>query len=123
MPIIQSPSLISQCLQRVQNSLARVVVPSVKYSEHISPVLRKLHWLPIAQRIKYKIASITFKTLQDKQPSYLLDLLHPYTPSRTLRTSDQHLLSIPYTKFAIGQRAFQYAAPIVWKRASLLALF
>jgi hypothetical protein len=101
-------------LQRVQNSLARVVDPSVKFSQHISPTLRKLHWLPIEQRITYKIASLTFKTLHHKQPSYLFDLIHPYTPSRTLRSSVQHLLTIPHTKTAIGRRAFQYSAPFVW---------
>ena len=93
-------------LQRVQNSLARVVDLSVKFSQHISPTLRKLHWLPIVQCITYKIASLTFKTLHHKQPSCLFDLIHPYTPSRTLRSSVQHLLTIPHTKTAIGRRAF-----------------
>src|SRR5579864_5824318 len=57
-------------LQRVQNSLARAIVPIIKRSQHITPTLRALHWLPIRQRITYKIAVLTFKTLQYKQPSY-----------------------------------------------------
>ena len=73
-------------LQVVQNALARVVVPSVKRSHHISPTLRQLHWLPIKQRIDYKIASLTFKTLHFNQPSYLADLLVTETPSRSLRS-------------------------------------
>src|SRR5437867_9950454 len=48
-------------LQLVQNALARVVVPTVPRSHHFSPTLRSLHWLPIPQRITFKIASITFK--------------------------------------------------------------
>ena len=36
-------------LQLVQNSLARAVDQSVKRSQHISPVLTKLHWLPVKQ--------------------------------------------------------------------------
>ena len=51
-------------LQRVQNSLARAIVPTIKRSQHITPTLRALHWLPIQQRITYKIAMLTFKTLQ-----------------------------------------------------------
>src|SRR5206468_5485884 len=49
---------------RVQNSLARVIFPSLKRSDHITPTLVKLHWLPIHKRIKFKIATITFKVLK-----------------------------------------------------------
>ena len=41
-------------LQRIQNSLARVITNTSKY-QHITPTLKKLHWLPIKQRIDYKI--------------------------------------------------------------------
>src|SRR5260221_11257314 len=56
-------------LQRVQNSLARVLIPSTSCFDHITPVLRRLHWLPIAQRISFKIATITFKVLNPYKPS------------------------------------------------------
>jgi hypothetical protein len=101
-------------LQRVQNSLARAVVPSVRFNDHITPTLRSLHWLPIRQRITFKIACLTYKTLHHKQPTYLTDLLHTYTPSRLLRSSDQLLLSTPTIKTEIGRRSFSYAAPTVW---------
>src|SRR3989454_12157665 len=77
-------------LQSVQNALARVVVPSVKRFHHISPTLKILHWLPIRERIKFKIVSLTFKTMLHKQPSYLHELLKPYQPPRPLRSSEQH---------------------------------
>jgi Reverse transcriptase (RNA-dependent DNA polymerase)/Endonuclease/Exonuclease/phosphatase family len=101
-------------LQRVQNALARVVVPAVRRSQHITPVLRNLHWLPIPQRVIFKIASLTFKILHHKQPTYLANLLHPYIPRKDLRSSDQNLLSVPSVKSAIGRRAFSYAAPVIW---------
>ena len=101
-------------LQRVQNSLARAIVPTIKRSQHITPTLRALHWLPIRQRITYKIAMLTFKTLQYKQPSYLADLLHPHTSSRSLRSTDQRLLTIPLVKSAIGRCYFSYCAPTLW---------
>ena len=81
-------------LQVVQNALARVVVPFVKRSHHMSPTLRHLHWLPIKQRIDYKIASLTFKTLHFNQPSYLAELFITETP-RSLRSFSQHKLKIP----------------------------
>ena len=39
--------------QLVQNSLARTVYPGTKRSDHVTPLLRSLHWLPIRQRIKF----------------------------------------------------------------------
>ena len=100
-------------LQHVQNSLARFVVPSVKRCHHISPTLAKLHWLPIRQRIEFKIATITHKTLQNRQPSYLLDLLHPYNPTRTLRSSNTNSLEVPKITSAIGRRSFSFSAPTI----------
>ena len=114
------PSCSLNRLQRIQNSLARVVVPSVKKFDHISPTLHALHWLPIQERITFKIATITFKTLRQKQPSYLFDLLRPYIPSRSLRSSDKHLLTVPLIKSAIGRRSFSFAAPTVWNSLPLL---
>ena len=43
-------------LQRVQNSLARLVLPYFRRRDHITPALLKLHWLPIKQRIIFKNA-------------------------------------------------------------------
>ena len=83
------PAVSLDRLQKVQNSLARVVDPSVRRHH------QKLHWLSIHQRIHFKIASLTFKTLQDLQPSYLSDRLTPYVPSRNLRSLDKHLLTVP----------------------------
>jgi hypothetical protein len=101
-------------LQRVQNSLARFVIPAVKRHHHISPTLAKLHRLPVKQRIVFKIATITFKTLANSQPSYLADLLHPYNPHRSLRSSDNKLLHVPLIKSSHGRRSFSYAAPVIW---------
>jgi len=42
-------------LQRVQNTLARVVLRAGKF-EHIIPAFIKLHWLPVKQRVLYKQA-------------------------------------------------------------------
>jgi hypothetical protein len=113
------PDLSLNRLQLVQNALARVVVPTVRRSHHISPTLRSLHWLPIPQRIKYKIASITFKTLHHLQPSYLLNLLTPYCPSRLLRSSDQHMLTVPFFKSSQSRRSFLFAAPTIWNSLPL----
>ena len=64
--------------------------------------------------IKFKIATITFKVLKNRKPSYLLDLLQPHNPQRSLRSSDKLLLDTPKIKTALATRSFAHAAPSVW---------
>ena len=61
-------------IQRIQNTLARVVINTSKF-EHITPILRKLHWLQIKQRIDYKLCLLTYKTLEIQQPTYLYTIV------------------------------------------------
>ena len=83
-------------LQSAQNSLTRVVLPSLR---HLSASERHsyLHWLPVHYRIQFKIATFTYKTLATCQPSYLYSLIQLHQPSRALRSSTQHL----YAKYHI----------------------
>ena len=100
-------------LQRVQNSLARVVSGCRRY-DHITPVRKSLHWLPISERIIYKIASITFKSKQTGQPAYLSSLIHPYVPARQLRSSGENKLVVPFTRIEAASKSFSVAAPTVF---------
>ena len=60
-----------QKLQRVQNTLARVVSGTLR-SQHIKPILGELHWLHITYRIQSKLAFITFKIRTSQEPCYTL---------------------------------------------------
>ena len=80
-----------------------MVFPFVHKHEHISPLLNKLYWLPIEQRIVFKIAFLTFKTLHNNAPSHLCDLLIPQKSSRTTRFSDRPLLTIPNITSSAGR--------------------
>ena len=104
---------LSKKLQMVQNSLARVVIPSVKRRDHITPVLRQLHWLPVEQRIIFKMAVLTFKVLKNSQPVYLSNLLK-HRKSFGRRSLDTNLLEIPFMKSENGRRSFANAAPRIW---------
>ncbi|XP_078272170.1 uncharacterized protein LOC144602922 [Rhinoraja longicauda] len=110
-----SPSKIISKLQYIQNSAARLLTHS-PIRDHITPVLYKLHWLPIPQRIQYKILLMTYKALHNLAPSYLTDLLHRHTPTCTLRSAAANLLSPPIrTKLrSWGDSAFSIAAPTLW---------
>ena len=103
-------------LQSIQNAAARLVTRTKKF-EHITPVLFHLHWLPVHQRIKFKIALLTFKILSGECPDYMVSMIDIYTPNRSLRSSDKFTLSrrdTPSTTKNYGHRAFTIAAPIIW---------
>ena len=102
-------------LQQIQNHAARIVSKTAK-REHISPILKELHWLPVKSRVEYKIASLTFQSLNDPYfPPYLKDLLKQHVPSRSLRSSTKNILVKPRAKLkTFGQRAFTHVAPDIW---------
>lgn len=124
------PNCLLKKLQHVQNAAARLITLSRKH-EHITPILFNLHWLPVNYRIIFKILLITYKALNDLAPSYVRDLLTPYTPSRQLRSSSKELLSIPHFNLkTYGARSFSVAAPTLWntlpsdiKNSSSVSLF
>ena len=49
-------------LQAIQNSAARLVTRTNKF-DHITPVLERLHWLPVQKRFEFKILCLTYKML------------------------------------------------------------
>ncbi|KAK0147495.1 hypothetical protein N1851_013028 [Merluccius polli] len=83
--------------------------------QNLTTTLIHLHWLLVKYRIKYKILLLTYKSLHGLVPQYLSDLLHLHTTSRTLRSTDSGLLSIPHPRLhTFGDRAFSVAAPAHW---------
>ena len=100
-------------LQLVQNTAARVVNLS-RRRDHIKPVLKSLHWLPVNERITLKLATTVFKTLSCSEPPYLRELLNIYNPTRCLRSSQKQLLTVPGCRTSIASRAFSVTAPVLW---------
>ena len=77
-------------------------------------LLQHLHWLPIKHRISFKIANITFHTLQSSQPVYLRSVLHTHHSTRSLRLSNTNLLCAPFVRTSFGYRSFSVAGPKIW---------
>jgi hypothetical protein len=103
-------------LQVIQNNAARIVTRSKKY-DHVTPLLKRLHWLPVNFRIQYKLCLMTFKCLHEMAPAYLSELLSPYVPGRELRSGDQCLLMERRARLkTVGDRSFQVAAPKLWNK-------
>ncbi len=84
-------------LQLVQNAAARFLT-GTKTREHITPVLASLHCLSVKFRVDFKVLVFVFKALHGLAPIYISDLLHFYSPVRTLRSSSQKLLIVPKFK-------------------------
>ena len=108
------PDVQIKRLQRLQNNAARLV-SKVKKSDHIQPVLKQLHWLPVKARIQFKTLLLAHKALNGTAPQYLTDLLTPYNPRRSLRSAHKNLLEVPKTNLkSFGDRCFASAAPRAW---------
>ena len=108
-----APEYLLHKLQLVQNAAARMVC-RVKKREHITPILKRLHWLPVKQRIDYKILTLVFKAMHGQAPQYICALLELYQPPRRLRSSAMNMLVEPKSNIKYGQRAFSAAAPRLW---------
>ena len=92
---------------------ARLVVRCGR-RDHITPVLKKLHWLPVKQRVTYKIILLTFRALNGLAPIYIVDMLHRHRPTRALRSADNNDLQVPSMSSRYGDRAFAASAPRLW---------
>jgi hypothetical protein len=102
-------------LQRVQNTLARIVTHTAASSRIPSAsLLNQLHWLPVDYRIKFKLATITYNVIHSSEPAYLRSLLESHAPARSLRSSSTNLLHVPLVRSVFGSRGFSVAAPTTW---------
>ena len=113
--LVGVPAKMLQKLQIVQNNAARLVMQK-KQRDHVTPLMRHLHWLPVKSRIQYKVSLLTFKALNGKAPPYLTNLLTPYRPRRPgLRSANRSLLQVKIPNLKrTGGKAFSVVAPEMW---------
>ena len=100
----------------MQNAAARTVL-GIRACEHITPALKSLHWLPIHQRICYKLSLLVYSALHGLAPSYLRALLTPVSevPGRSsLRSASLGDLVLPPTRLKMCERAFSVSGPREW---------
>jgi len=64
-----------QRMQRIQNFAATIVTWCRKY-DHITPILKELHWLPVIKRIQFKTLMIRYKPINGQAPIYLTSFLY-----------------------------------------------
>ena len=104
-------------LNGVLRSAARLVL-CLPRSAPVSAAMREnLHWLPIPERITFKLCTLTFKCLQGTAPDYLSIQCHRLRniPGRSqLRSADSGQLLVPVTNLTLGRRGFSYSGPAAW---------
>ena len=81
-------------IRKIQNSAARLIFKKSK-RDHVTPLLKDLHWLRVKYRIQYKLATLAFRHFDGTLPPYLSSSLCTYQPSRSLCSSTERLLKIP----------------------------
>ena len=102
-------------LQSLQNWAARLVCGGSK-RDSASPLLKELHWLPLRQRIIYKLCVHIYKCINETGPYYLNQCIAHYEPGRPgLRSgSDRSLLVVQRTKNSAADKSFTVAGPKLW---------
>ena len=107
-------------LQSVQNAAARLVT-GLGRREHITPVLQQLHWLPVRQRVQFKLATLVYRSLAKTAPVYLSDecCLASSVGLRSLRSADSRTCIPRRAHNSYGDRCFATAGPNVWNSLPL----
>ena len=105
-------------LQRIQNAGAKLVLQKDKLASS-TQCLHALHWLPIRERIDYKILTLVFKSLNNQAPVYLQDLLCecPKKKKSLQSNSIYRRLIVPFTKCkALAAHSFSVRGPTLWNQ-------
>ncbi len=124
------PACTIKPLQLIQNAAARVVFNEPKKA-HVTPLFIRLHWLPIATRIKFKVLMFVYKTTTGTAPIYLNLLVQTYVPSRSLRSASGRRLVVPSQRGTKSlSLSFSWTVPSWWndlpisiRTAESLAIF
>jgi len=113
-------SLLKQCHQsRSVTLLYRTKqINCAQKFDHVSSLLRDLHWLRIRERIKFRLAVLVYRCLHNQAPPYLaadLRRVADIESRQRLRSGSTVELDVPSTNCStIGDRAFSVAAARVW---------
>ena len=100
-------------LQALQNFAARLVTRSRKFN-HITPILKQLHWMPVKDHLFYRDALLTFKCMNGMAPTNLISRFIKRGTISGRSTRNANILDIPCYKMATGQRSFLYPTVTIW---------
>ena len=99
--------------QRVQNTAARLVA-GTGTRDHITPVLRSLHWLQIRLCIQYKLCVLMHLMRVGRSPADMMTATADLPGRERLRSANSFRYETPKLKLKFGERGFSYAGPKAW---------
>jgi len=105
-------------LQRVLHAAARFVL-DLRPRDHVTAALQTLNWLPVRQRITYKLCTLMHSVTFGYAPTYLRDAIVPLLtiPGRAhLRSANSGQYDVPRVSSSVGSRAFSVAGPQAWNQ-------
>ena len=100
-------------VNKLQKRAARII-SKVDYTTLSADIIKRLGWIPVAKRINYNKAVLTYKAMNNLTPSYISDLLTPTVCNRNLRSSENGSLILNKTMTALYTGSFTFSAPKVW---------
>ena len=79
-------------------------------TNHVTPVLASLHWLPVRDRICFKVCLMVYHSIRGLVPAYIMDM----------GSENGVLLRVPHVRTSTyGGRAFSSPAPDLWNSLPL----
>ena len=100
----------------MQNAAVRLITGARKF-DHVTPLLRDRHWLPVQERITFKTAVMTYKCIHGMTADYLAEYIRPPTSAAAdmrLRSASSGRLYVPRSKTTAGDRSYAVAGPRSW---------
>jgi len=104
-----------QKMQSVHNAAARLITET-RQCERITPVLKKLHWLPVRWRVEFKLACLAHESLAGQTPTCVASdiQLIAGTGRPQLRSTSERMCVVPRTHNSFDDARFSSAGPRVW---------
>ena len=94
-------------------SLRKVFAARLIFGQPTTPLLKSLHWLPVSERIKFKVCCICYNSLTNTAPTYLSDILPKYSNLSKLRSASDNrkLQKTRYNRKTHGFHSLQVFGP------------
>jgi hypothetical protein len=116
--LANAPLGLINCLQSVLRSAARLVLRLPPWASVTQLMRDQLHWLPMQQRITFKLCTMTYKCIHGAAPIYLSRMCAGVAAvearSRLRSAASGHLIVPDARMSSVGRRGFYYAAPVAW---------
>lgn len=119
--LYKAPSTSIQNPLHVQKTAARIVLQAPRGSP-AQPLLEQLHWLPVCQRINYKLAVMTYKIHNACTPPYPSQYITLWESTRQLCSFTVPLLH-KLTRTHFANHAFPFSAHFVWNSLNTDTLY